>query len=227
MYSRLSAFFDNFIKPGVCEYSISPPPYMECPGRSTTPAPTPSLLGGSVPPSPDDSGWITIPPVLTPYPTYPNYNMQFPNGPLTFSPVTGSITCESAGMTCVIKCTNCESIKRVALGMSMQSPNASTIVYTTERGSNEYPNDPSRLVVIGTDSTATNEITCDEGCTCTTVNDSVLGCGIVTESIPSDQNSTASDVGSSSSSSSEQQYLVMHVYFMLHIVLLLFSLMQY
>jgi hypothetical protein len=225
VYSRMSAFYTNFIQPGVCEYSVSPPPYMDCPGRTsaaTTPSPTApsssSLLGGEEPiPSP---GWITFPPVLTPYPTDPNYNIQYPNdndniGPLSFSPVTGSITCQSSGMTCVIQCTNCESIKRVALGMSMSSPNSSTIIYTTERGSIEYPSDPSRLVVIGTDNSAMNEITCDEGCTCTTVNDSVLGCGIVAET----GLGWDSDVGGTSGSSSEQQYIGMHLY----LVLLLFS----
>jgi hypothetical protein len=226
VYSRMSAFYTNFIQPGVCEYSVSPPPYMDCPGRTTSAATTPSptapsassLLGGEEPiPSP---GWITIPPVLTPYPTDPNYNIQYPNdndniGPLSFSPVTGSITCQSSGMTCVIQCTNCESIKRVALGMSMSSPNSSTIIYTTERGSIEYPSDPSRLVVIGTDDSTMNEITCDEGCTCTTVNDSVLGCGIVAES----GLGWGSDVSGTSDSSSEQQYIGMHLF----LVLLLFS----
>lgn len=214
VYSRMSAFYDNFIQPSVCEYSVAPPPYMDCPGRTTssssiTPAPTtPSLLGGeNVSPIP------TIPSVLTPYPTDPNFIQSYPddNGPLTFSPVTGSITCKSTGMTCVIQCTNCESIKRVALGMSMQSPNSSTIIYTTERGSIEYPSDPSRLVVIGTDNSTMNEITCDEGCTCTTVNDSVLGCGIVAET----------GLGwDSEVSSSEQLYLGLRLYF----VLLLLSL---
>jgi len=220
VYSRISAFYDNFIQPGVCEYSVSPPPYMECPGQisATTPSPTApsssSLHGGEPIPSP---GWITIPPVLTPYPTDPNYSIQNDNaGPLSFSPVTGSITCASSGMTCVIQCTNCESIKRVALGMSMVSPNSSTIIYTTERGSDEYPSDPSRLVVIGTDSTSMNEITCDEGCTCTTVNDSVLGCGIVAET----GLGWVLDVsGTTTSSSSEQQYLGMNLF----LVLLLLS----
>ena len=225
VYSRMSAFYTNFIQPGVCEYSVSPPPYMDCPGRtsssSNTPSPTPpassSLLGGEEPiPSP---GWITIPPVLTPYPTDPNYNIQYPNdndniGPLSFSPVTGSITCQSSGMTCVIQCTNCESIKRVALGMSMTSPNSSTIIYTTERGSIEYPSDPSRLVVIGTDDSTMNEITCDEGCTCTTVNDSVLGCGIVAES----GLGWSSDVSGTSDGSSEQQYIGMHLFLVLLLV---------
>lgn len=94
-------------------------------------------------------------------------------------------------------------------------------IYTTERGSDEYPSDPSRLVVIGTDSTSMNEITCDEGCTCTTVNDSVLGCGIVAET----GLGWVLDVsGTSSSRSSEQQYLGMNLFLVL--LLLSFNIME-
>lgn len=211
VYSRMSSFFDDFLKPSICTYSTSPPEYLECPGQGTeegtfVPAPSPLDTIPTPPPDAALTDWIfadsSYPPVLlTPYPTNDlNYNAHFPDedSAFTFSPVTGSITCKLAGMSCTIKCSNCDSIKRVALGMNMVSPDEFTIVYTTERGTDEYPEDPSRLVVIGTESTATNQISCDEGCICTSVNDSVLGCGLVAQSIPG-PSPTVPNVSSSTS----------------------------
>ena len=123
-------------------------------------------------------------PVLIPSPDYtlfPAPNDEEEDIAFTFTPVTGSITCKTAGMACTIKCSNCASIKRVALGMDIVLPDEYTIVYTTERGTDEYPDDPSRLIVVGTETTAADEISCDEGCTCSSVNDSVLGCGLVAQ----------------------------------------------
>lgn len=102
-------------------------------------------------------------------------------GTLTFTPVTGSFTCKTAGMFCTIKCYQCGSIKRVASGMSMEYPNKSTIMYTAEVGTDDFPEEPSRLVLVESDSSAMNVISCDEGCTCNSVNDNVLGCGLVAE----------------------------------------------
>jgi hypothetical protein len=250
VYSRLSAFFGDFLRPAICEYSASPPAYLECPGSEggnggggIAPTTTPSTVGGAhddstpapspatgilydefIPtPSLESTDWIydesfptqvfdeSIPlestwsptdfqspaeypptyeqtappsPVLVPSPDhtpFPAPNVDGGDHALTFTPVTGSITCKTAGMACTIKCSNCASIKRVALGMVMVSPDEYTIVYTTERGTDEYPDDPSRLIVVGTDTTAADEISCDEGCICSSVNDSVLGCGLVAQ----------------------------------------------
>lgn len=95
----------------------------------------------------------------------------------TFNPVTGSFTCKAAGMACIIKCSSCGTIKRVASGMTMESPNKSTIIYTAERGTDDWPDNPSALILVESDSSAVNVISCDEGCTCNSVNDNVLGCG--------------------------------------------------
>ena len=249
VYSRVSSFFGDFLRPAICENSASPPAYLECHGSEsgnagggfvpTTPS-TVSADGGaydeSIPgpppvtgivydefiptPPPESTDWVydesaptpafgeSIPlgqptdfqtpaedppiynqpapssPVLIPSPAYtpfPAPNDEEEDYAFTFTPVTGSITCKTAGMACTIKCSNCASIKRVALGMDMVTPDEFTIVYTTERGTNEYPDDPSRLIVVGTETTAAEEISCDEGCTCSSVNDSVLGCGLVAQ----------------------------------------------
>ena len=255
VYSRLSSFFVDFLRPAICEYSASPPEYLECHGSDnsgnsggggfsvpTTPSTVVSTGGGaydeSIPapspvtgivydefiptPSPESTTDLvydesvptplfgeSIPlgqptdfqtpagevpqiynqpapasPVLIPSPDYtlfPAPNDEEESNAFTFTPVTGSITCQTAGMACTIKCSNCASIKRVALAMDIVLPDEYTIVYTTERGTDEYPDDPSRLIVVGTETTAADEISCDEGCTCSSVNDSVLGCGLVAQ----------------------------------------------
>ena len=101
------------------------------------------------------------------------------HGSFTHTPVTGSFTCKAAGLTCTINCDQCGSIKRVASAMTMENPNKSTIIYTAERGTDEYPDEPSRLILVESDTSAANAISCDEGCTCDSVNDSVLGCGLI------------------------------------------------
>ena len=105
------------------------------------------------------------------------------NGAFTHTPVTGSFTCKAAGLTCTIICNQCGSIKRVAQGMQMAYPNKSTIIYTAERGTEDYPDEPSKLILVESDTSAGNVISCDEGCTCDSVNDSVLGCGLVAKPI--------------------------------------------
>lgn len=100
-------------------------------------------------------------------------------GALAFTPVTGSFTCRAAGMTCTIRCTQCGSIQRVASKMAMEFPSKSTIKYTAERGTDDYPEEPSRLILVESDTAAGNVISCDEGCICNSVNDSVLGCGLI------------------------------------------------
>mmetsp|Transcript_5200 Transcript_5200/g.13019 ORF Transcript_5200/g.13019 Transcript_5200/m.13019 type:complete len:1009 (+) Transcript_5200:105-3131(+) len=102
-----------------------------------------------------------------------------PGEPFTYAPVTGSFTCRAAGMACTISCARCGSIKRVASGMSMDFPDKSTIVYTAVRGTDDHPEEPSRLILVESDDGAPNVISCDEGCMCDSVNDSVLGCGLV------------------------------------------------
>mmetsp|Transcript_34875 Transcript_34875/g.74362 ORF Transcript_34875/g.74362 Transcript_34875/m.74362 type:complete len:580 (+) Transcript_34875:1409-3148(+) len=121
-------------------------------------------------PSPADDLQSSEPPKLSP--------VHNDGSISTFNPVTGSFTCKAAGMTCTIKCTSCGTIKRVASGMTMEFPNKSTIVYSTERGTDDSPDDPSRLILVESDSSAENVISCDEGCTCNFVNDNVLGCGL-------------------------------------------------
>lgn len=107
----------------------------------------------------------------------------------TFNPVTGSFTCKAAGMTCTIKCTSCNTITRVESGMTMEFPNKSTIIYSAERGTDDWPDDPSRLILVESSSSATaNVISCDEGCTCNLVNNNVLGCGLKAK--PTDVQST-------------------------------------
>ncbi|KAL3826793.1 hypothetical protein ACHAXA_000619 [Cyclostephanos tholiformis] len=218
VYSRLSALYEDFLRPTICEYSAFPPEYMECDGGDleglavfpltqspvsfnvpTTPSPasTPFPVSTDSTPSPassDSTFNISREPTdlqalpdeqaIHSIPTPPPVPISSPNyNPLSFTPVTGSITCATAGMACTIKCTNCASLKRVALGMDVESPDEYTIIYTTERGTDEYPDDPSRLIVVGTDSTDKDEISCDGGCTCRSVNDRVLGCGLVAQSI--------------------------------------------
>lgn len=102
---------------------------------------------------------------------------------VTFTPATGSFTCKTAGMTCTITCTECGSIKRVASGMAIVIPNESTIVYTAERGTDYHPDDPSRLVLVESGSTASSVISCDEGCECASVSDDTLGCGLIAKPI--------------------------------------------
>jgi len=107
----------------------------------------------------------------------------------TFNPVTGSFTCKAAGMTCTIKCTSCNTITRIESGMTMEFPNKSTIIYSAERGTDDWPDDPSRLILVESNSSATaNVISCDEGCTCNPVNNNVLGCGLKAK--PTDVQST-------------------------------------
>ncbi len=266
MYSRLSAFYDDFLRPTICEYSVSPPSYMECDGDNddddsggagvivpspTTPSPvwtdvivpsptTPSPVWTDVivpntpspvtepmiypttpsPVSTDsmyDGNLPTPPPVMTDstfyeswgIPTPPPVVMHSPNdGPLTFAPVTGSITCARPGMACTIKCANCATLKRVALGMSVASPDEYTITYTAEHGTDDHPDDPSRLIVVATDGRSTDEITCDGGCTCSSVNDRILGCGLVAESISESYPSTTPFVPNCSVCIGVSRYLV-------------------
>ncbi|KAL3782111.1 hypothetical protein ACHAW5_010377 [Stephanodiscus triporus] len=236
VYSRMSAFFVDFLRPEICEYSSSPPAYLECFGSDAgglvVPTPSPvltdsaydefiptpipastNLVYDELTPSPSpvlthtvfaetapvDSTWQPTdsqslagdPPIYNqpaPSPVQissPDTSLPAHNGEdyaFTFTPVTGSITCKRGGMACTITCSNCASIKRVALGMNMEWPNESTIIYTTQRGTDEYPDDPSLLIVVGTETTSANEISCDVGCTCSSVNDSVLGCGLVSHS---------------------------------------------
>ena len=61
----------------------------------------------------------------------------------------------------------------------MEFPSKSTIKYTAERGTDDYPEEPSRLILVESDTAAGNVISCDEGCICNSVNDSVLGCGLI------------------------------------------------
>jgi len=96
----------------------------------------------------------------------------------TFNPVTGSFTCRASGMACTILCSSCGTITHVASGMTMESPNKSTIIYRAERGTDEWPDDPSRLVLMESDTSGDNVVSCDAGCTCNSVNDDILGCGI-------------------------------------------------
>jgi len=96
-----------------------------------------------------------------------------------FSPVTGSFTCKSAGLSCTIKCSQCESIKRVSSGMLQDAPNEYTLVYTAEFGTEDHPDEPSRLILVEYDELAANAIACDKGCSCDSVNDAVLGCGLI------------------------------------------------
>lgn len=140
-----------------------------------------------------ESGSQPTPPSYEPIASYPtsissptyingNGNGNVNSNTVTFAPVTGSYTCKSAGMSCKIKCTACGSIKRVASGMAQtteDSPKESTIVYTAERGTDAYPDNPSRLILVESDTSTASVISCDEGCTCKSVNDNVLGCGLV------------------------------------------------
>lgn len=66
VYSRLSAYYEDFLKPNICEYSRSQPPYLNCniAGRPiATPAPvaTPdgliTVFVYTDPFSPEDLGW--------------------------------------------------------------------------------------------------------------------------------------------------------------------------
>merc|ERR1711957_309255 len=78
--------------------------------------------------------------------------------------------------------------------MTMESPNESTIVYRVERGTDERPDDPSRLILVDSGDSGGNVISCDEGCTCKIVNEDVSGCGIKakpTESSPAQANCSA------------------------------------
>jgi hypothetical protein len=89
-----------------------------------------------------------------------------------YSPVTGSYTCTQVGLTCTVSCTGCGSIIRQTSGMALEYANKSTIVYTSK-------DESSSLVLIETDSTSMNTISCDEGCTCSVVNENDLGCGLL------------------------------------------------
>ena len=117
------------------------------------------------------------------------------NSTIDFAPVTGSFTCNAAGLTCTITCFQCGSIKREATGMSMDFINKSTITYTAERGTLDSPENPSLLVLVESDNASSNSVSCDDGCICNIVNESVLGCGI-TPKLPTvpDSNSDAPSV---------------------------------
>lgn len=104
--------------------------------------------------------------------------------PSTFNPVTGSFTCKAPGMACTINCSSCGTITHLASGMTMESPDKSTIIYRAERGTDDWPNDPSRLILVESDNSGANVISCDEGCTCDVVNDNISGCGIEVEPTP-------------------------------------------
>jgi len=99
-------------------------------------------------------------------------------GIISFKPVTGSFTCRAAGMTCTVKCTSCGTILRETSGMTIEFPNKSTIIYTTERGTDDWPDNPSQLILVESDNSAANIISCDEGCACNMVDDYYLGCGL-------------------------------------------------
>ena len=45
----------------------------------------------------------------------------------------------------------------------MEFPNKSTIMYSTERGTDDWPDDPSRPIPIESDDSAANAISCGEG----------------------------------------------------------------
>ncbi|KAL7545086.1 hypothetical protein ACHAWF_008447 [Thalassiosira exigua] len=130
------------------------------------------------------------PPVQTPTPPQNNdsgndngNNAHISGSIITFTPVTGSFTCKAAGMACTIKCYQCGTIKRVASGMAVDFLNEYTIVYTAQRGTDYFPDDPSRLVLVESEGLAANIITCDEGCECHSVSESVMGCGLIEKPI--------------------------------------------
>lgn len=105
------------------------------------------------------------------------------DGPLTLSPVTGSFTCKTSGLSCTITCSSCGTLKRITSGMRFEFPDQSTLIYTAERGTEDSPEDPSVLILVEDESSAASVIQCDEGCMCNAVSDSVLGCGVESEPI--------------------------------------------
>jgi len=109
-----------------------------------------------------------------------------------FNPVTGSFTCKSSGMACTILCSSCETITYVTSGMTREAPSDSTIIYRAERGTDEWPDDPSRLVLVDSGDAGANVISCDPGCTCAIVDEEISGCGIKAQPILGQSNPNAS-----------------------------------
>ena len=160
------------------------------------------------------------PEVPVPTPAVGNPNQPYPTAPilitspvgnsngngLTFTPVTGSFTCPTAGMACVVKCTECDTIKRIASGMTVdatEGADESTFVYIAERGTDFFPYDPSRLILVESDISAASVISCDAGCTCSKVNDNALGCGMIAnptdaQPVAPSPSSTTTDAGNGS-----------------------------
>ncbi len=98
---------------------------------------------------------------------------------IEFTPVTGTFTCSTPGLTCTISCNRCGSIEREAADMLMEFPDKNTIIYTATIGTINSPNSASILTLIETDDESFNSVSCDKGCTCEIVNKDVLGCGFV------------------------------------------------
>ena len=117
-------------------------------------------------------------PILVPDPVLVSNPVRDDGGASTFSPVTGQFTCRADGMACTVTCSSCGTIKRVTSGMATEFPDGSTAVFTAERGTDDWPDNPSRLILVDSDGSAANAVSCDEGCACAAVDDDVQGCSV-------------------------------------------------
>jgi hypothetical protein len=123
----------------------------------------------------------------------PSSSIVTPNT-IQFSPVTGSFSCSEPGLTCTVTCSGCGSIESQISDMTAEYADKSTIVYTSKGTS-------SSLVLIETDRSSMNRISCDKGCTCSIVNQNDLGCGMSpTQSVATSDGSSQYDPDQESSS---------------------------
>jgi len=98
---------------------------------------------------------------------------------IELSPVTGTFMCSYPGLTCTMKCLTCDTVKIISGGITQNSPDQSTIIFTVQRGTKYNSDSPSFLTLVESDRRAANSIKCDVGCSCSRVNNQVLGCGLI------------------------------------------------
>ena len=115
-------------------------------------------------------------------PVFDGFGNQLITENVELSPVTGTFMCSYPGLTCTMKCSRCDTVKIISEGITQYSPDQSTLVFTVQRGTKYNSDDPSFLTLVESDRQAANSIKCDVGCSCSRVNDQVLGCGLIAPS---------------------------------------------
>ena len=127
----------------------------------------------TAPPVPVPDPVLVSNPILVPDPILVSNPVRDDGGASTFSPVTMQFTCRAAGMACTVACSYCGTIKQVTSGMATEFPDRSTAVFIAERGTDDWPDDPSRMILVDSNGSAANAVSCDEGCACAAVDDDI------------------------------------------------------